>query len=164
MLKSAHKTAPLAIVHSREHSLWHVCVFKARVRAGAGGPLWKDLFTCPFGLQFQEDKGEGGFPSRPAAFYLKAIWGQPLTPTPESQGWPWVPLAGLPSPAAAPGDKPRPLPPENKRDIQPPPAAARERPPGKLGVESAAIAFKSGPPAVRGALGTWLRAPSGMPQ
>lgn len=116
------------------------------------------LYLSLGGCSSKKTKEEGGFPSRPAVFYLKASWGQ--HPTPESQGWPWVPLAGFPSPAAAPGDKPRPLPPENKRDIQPPPAAARARPPGKLGVESAAIAFKSRPPAVRGALGTWLRAPS----
>lgn len=89
-----------------------------------------------------------GFPSRPAAFYLKASWGQPH-PHPHPRGWPWVPLAGLPSPAAAPGDKPGPLPPENKRDIQPPPAAARARPPGKLGVESAARDRLQKPPSGR---------------
>lgn len=96
----------------------------------------------------RRQRRSGGFPSRPAAFYLKASWGQPH-PHPHPRGWPWVPLAGLPSPAAAPGDRPGPLPPENKRDIQPPPAAARARPPGKLGVESAARDRLQKPPSRR---------------
>lgn len=47
------------------------CVFKARMRAG--GPLWKDLLTCPWGLQFQEDKGGGwGAPQQACCVLLKS--------------------------------------------------------------------------------------------
>lgn len=44
--------------YSRVNTGSSACVFKASMRAG--GPLLKDLFTCPLGLQFQEDKGRGG--------------------------------------------------------------------------------------------------------
>lgn len=57
------------------------CVFKARMKAG--GPLWKDLFTCPLGLQFQEDKGGGwGAPQQARCVLLKSKLGATPRPHP----------------------------------------------------------------------------------
>ena len=132
-------------------------VFKARVKG------WKSTMEgslyLPLGTAIPRTQRRSRVPQQ---FYLRAAGGNP--PPRKTKAGPGYRWRGSLPPCGRPGDRLWPLPLENKRDIQPPPAAARARPLGKLGVESARIAFKNRPPAGRGALCTWLRAPGGMLQ